>query len=62
LADANRNRTGQPLRELIDVSKSSGAELVVVGARGTSGVRHLLLGSVAEGVLDRSQVPVLLVR
>jgi hypothetical protein len=31
-------------------------------ARGTSGVRQLLLGSVAEGVLNRSPVPVLLAR
>jgi nucleotide-binding universal stress UspA family protein len=55
-------RTGEPLRELIAVVKSRRPDLVVVGARGTSGVRRLLLGSVAEGVLDRSPVPVLLAR
>jgi nucleotide-binding universal stress UspA family protein len=55
-------RSGEPLRELIDAISTSGAELVVVGARGTSGVRHLLLGSVAEGVLSRSPVPVLVAR
>jgi nucleotide-binding universal stress UspA family protein len=55
-------RTGEPLRELIDSASQSQAEMLVVGARGTSGVRHLLLGSVAEGVLNRSPVPVLLAR
>jgi nucleotide-binding universal stress UspA family protein len=55
-------RTGEPLRELIDTVHTSRAELLVVGARGTSGVRRLLLGSVAEGVLSWSPVPVLLAR
>ncbi len=55
-------KNGEPLRELLRTATSSGADLIVVGARGTSGVRHLLLGSVAEGVLNRSPVPVLLAR
>jgi nucleotide-binding universal stress UspA family protein len=55
-------RNGEPLREVMDIVTRAGAQLVVVGARGTSGVRHLLLGSVAEGVINRSPVPVLLVR
>jgi nucleotide-binding universal stress UspA family protein len=52
-------RTGEPLRELIAAVSTAQAQLLVVGARGTSGVRHLLLGSVAEGVLNRCPVPVL---
>jgi nucleotide-binding universal stress UspA family protein len=55
-------RNGEPLREVMDAVAAAGAHLVVVGARGTSGARHLLLGSVATGVLNRSPVPVLLVR
>ena len=55
-------RTGEPLRELIAAVSTAQAQLLVVGARGTSGVRHLLLGSVAEGVLNRCPVPVLLAR
>ena len=55
-------RTGEPLRELTEAVKISRAELIVVGARGASGVRHLLIGSVAEGVLNHSAVPVLLAR
>jgi nucleotide-binding universal stress UspA family protein len=55
-------RTGEPLRGLLDSVIAAQADLVVVGARGTSGVRQLLLGSVAEGMLLRSPVPVLIVR
>ena len=55
-------RTGEPLREVIAAVSTARAQLLVVGARGTSGVRHLLLGSVAEGVLNRCPVPVLLAR
>jgi nucleotide-binding universal stress UspA family protein len=38
-----------------------GAELIVVGSHGRSGARHLMLGSVAEGVARLSRVPVLIV-
>lgn len=55
-------RTGEPLRELMAAIRTVEPQLLVVGARGTSGVRQLLLGSVAEGVLNRSPVPVLLAR
>jgi|SoiMethySBSTD1v2_1073268.scaffolds.fasta_scaffold00205_33 nucleotide-binding universal stress UspA family protein len=55
-------RTGEPLRELVSAANRSRPQLLVVGARGTTGMRHLLLGSVAEGVLSRSQVPVLVAR
>lgn len=53
---------GDPLRELLAAVNSVGADLLVIGARGTSGVRHLLLGSVAEGALNRCPVPVLVAR
>ena len=54
--------TGAPLRDLLATVTMSHAHAVVVGARGVGGVRHLLLGSVAEGVLNHCPVPVLLVR
>ncbi len=38
------------------------AHLIVVGARGATGLRGLLLGSVATGALDRARVSVLVVR
>jgi len=53
---------GEPLRDLFRAVATSRAQLLVVGARGTSGVRYLLLGSVAEGALNRSPVSVLVAR
>ena len=53
---------GEPLSDLLASADSADADLLVVGARGASGVRHLLLGSVAEGALNRCPVPVLVVR
>lgn len=54
--------TGEPLNDLLAAVKSARAHLLVVGAKGTSRVRHLLLGSVAEGALNGSPVPVVVVR
>jgi nucleotide-binding universal stress UspA family protein len=54
--------TGAPLRELLATVARKRVDLVVVGAKGVSGVRHLLIGSVAEGALNRSPVPVFIVR
>jgi nucleotide-binding universal stress UspA family protein len=53
---------GAPLRELLSTVSKADADLLVVGAKGATGIRHLLLGSVAEGALNRSPVPVLVVR
>jgi nucleotide-binding universal stress UspA family protein len=55
-------RTGVPLEELLAAAGAARADAVVVGARGTGGVARLLLGSVAEGALNRCPVSVLLVR
>lgn len=53
---------GAPLHDLLATVDSAGADLLVVGARGASGFRHLLVGSVAEGALNRCPIPVLMVR
>jgi nucleotide-binding universal stress UspA family protein len=59
---STRVRLDVPLRGLLEVVKASKADLVCLGARGTGGVKRLLLGSVAEGALDRCPVGILLVR
>ena len=38
------------------------ADLIVIGTHGRRGIRHLILGSVAEGVIRVATRPVLLVR
>ena len=39
-----------------------GCDLIVMGTHGFSGVMHLLMGSVAEGVLRQADMPIMLVR
>lgn len=55
-------RTGPPLIGLLSAARAHGADVLVLGARETSGLRRMLLGSVAEGALNNSRIPVLLVR
>ncbi len=39
-----------------------GADLIVAGTHGRTGLRHLLMGSVAEGIVRIAKAPVLLVK
>jgi nucleotide-binding universal stress UspA family protein len=50
-----------PARTLLSVAQSVGAELVVVGTRGLTGMRTVLLGSTARRVLPHAPCPVLAV-
>lgn len=47
---------------IVRAAREEQCDLIVMGTHGRSGVNRLLLGSVAEGVARRTQVPVLLVR
>lgn len=47
---------------LVNEAEKEQAELIVMGTHGFSGLMHLLMGSVAEGIMRRANVPVLLVR
>jgi len=49
-------------KALIEDGAKWGADLVVMGTHGYGGLTHMLLGSVAEGVVRHSHIPVLLVR
>ena len=55
-------RSGAPLAELLRVVEEKKSDVLIVGARAASGVKRALLGSVAAGALNRSRVPVLVVR
>ena len=55
-------RFGDPAAEIIEEARESGANLIAMATHGRTGMARLLLGSVAEAVLRRSEVPVLLVR
>lgn len=47
--------------EILEGATASGADLIVMGSHGRTGLRHLLLGSVADAVLRRASSPVLIV-
>jgi nucleotide-binding universal stress UspA family protein len=47
---------------ILQTALEHGADLIVLGTHGRSGIERLLLGSVAEQVSHHSQIPVLLVR
>ncbi len=55
-------RMGVPYVEIVDAARDAGAELIVMGTTGKTGIQHLLLGSVAERVVRTAEVPVLSVR
>lgn len=50
---------GTPPRVILDRAEEVGATAIVVGTRGLTGLRHLLLGSTAERVVHGAHCPVL---
>jgi len=47
---------------IVTFASEEGADLIVVGTRGMTGFKKLLLGSVSSGVVSHSRCPVLVVR
>jgi universal stress protein A len=47
--------------EIVSLAETESADLVVVGTHGRSGVKHLVMGSVARNVLRTAHRPVLIV-
>jgi len=55
-------RIGAAADEIVRLADSGKYDLVVMGTHGRTGIRRLVLGSVAEKVLRRASIPVLTVR
>jgi nucleotide-binding universal stress UspA family protein len=55
-------RKGVPYREILAAIEETKADLVVMGTHGRQGLRHALIGSVAERIVRLSSIPVLTVR
>lgn len=53
---------GAPDEVILDKARALGADLIVMGTAGHSGVSHFLLGSTTERVVRMSPIPVLTVR
>ncbi len=54
-------REGYPASVIEEEALQAKADMVVMGSRGLSGLKHLLLGSIAERVVQKSHCPVLTV-
>ncbi len=53
---------GIPVTRILQVAEKQKACMVVMGSKGVTGLRHLLLGSVAEQVLGLAKLPVTIVK
>lgn len=61
LVASGQTRRGVPAYEIIDYARKLDADIIVMGTHGRSGIRHLLMGSVAEVVMREAPAPVLVI-
>lgn len=47
---------------IVQIANEIGADLIIMGSHGRTGVKKMMLGSVAQNVLTQSPVPVLIVK
>jgi nucleotide-binding universal stress UspA family protein len=55
-------RVGAPFLEIIHAARTEAVDLIVLGTHGRTGLAHVLLGSVAERVVQKAGCAVLTVR
>jgi nucleotide-binding universal stress UspA family protein len=53
---------GPAVGAILEFAGTCGADVIVMGSHGRTGLQRIVLGSVAEGVLRGAPVPVLIVR
>jgi nucleotide-binding universal stress UspA family protein len=53
---------GHPVSEILSAAKKDKPDLIVLGTHGRTGMKHLLIGSVAENVVRFAPCPVLVTR
>ena len=53
---------GRPYLEIIRYAREKKIDLIILGTHGRSGLKHALLGSVAERIVRKSPCPVLTIR
>ncbi len=54
--------SGMPYEEIINQANEKGADLIVLGTHGRTGLDHVLFGSTAAKVVRKATLPVLTVR
>ncbi len=55
-------KTGNDFVEIVRYAKEEDIDLIVIGTHGSTGLEHVLLGSVTESVVRKATCPVLTVR
>ena len=50
------------VKSILDFAEEKNVDLIVVGTRGRSGIKKLLLGSTASGIVTYSSCPVIVVK
>ena len=55
-------RSKSVIESIVSYADKNKVDLIVIGTKGLTGFKKLLLGSVARGVIDHGHCPVLLVR
>lgn len=53
---------GDPARQIVDQAVEGGYQLIVIGSRGLSGFKEMMLGSVSHKVSQLAECPVLIVK
>ncbi len=53
---------GDPVTEILKAAEEEEVSLIIIGSRGKSVVKEILLGSVSEGVVRKANVPVIVVK
>jgi universal stress protein A len=53
---------GEPASTIVDLAREVGADIIVIGSHGRTGLSRVLLGSVAEHVVRMAGCPVLTVK
>ena len=55
-------REGYAATAIVDEAAEQSVDLIVIGTHGLSGIKHMLLGSIAERVVQKAPCPVLTVK
>ncbi|RLI86596.1 MAG: hypothetical protein DRP01_03905 [Archaeoglobales archaeon] len=50
---------GDPVGEIVKIAEDEAVDLIIMGSRGRSTIKAILLGSTAEGVINKTEIPVI---